>query len=351
MNNKITYLAIVLVAIFQSCSDYDQQDFTVLLPKAGEDKVLFTEEVGTSIPIDGSASSDVNGLGFDYLWEVVESPEGFDYALDNETSATPSLIVDNEVSGRYTLSLIISRGDQRAQDFVHVDVNPQNTFLLFVNAIEGNESATFNVPTVGISGNDVAPFFADDQYYVVNLNEARNSDGDVELLVEYNGNTLTVTETLTALKNYTLYLVGTVDAPELLLVEKLLNKNTLPTSFVGLDYINLAPDLSDAVLYIDATSVGFAIMPIDLLFTGLGLPDNFGSLNYKENKERFFPANSIFPLPIWATVNGVRVTNDTAINLPAGQSGNFGIFMIFQDASATDGYTLKFINKSELLPQ
>lgn len=41
---KITMFLMVILICF-SCSDFDEQDFTVLLPDAGEDIVLFTEEI------------------------------------------------------------------------------------------------------------------------------------------------------------------------------------------------------------------------------------------------------------------------------------------------------------------
>lgn len=347
---KHVYLIIVLMLCTMACSDFDEQNFTVLLPEAGEDLVFFTDESGTSIRLDGSGSSDVNGLGFSYLWEVVASPEGFEPMLQDANTSTPTLLVSEEVSGRYTLSLTISRGAQQARDFLNVDVNPLIANVLLVNAIAGSESARLSIPDLAIEGAFVAPLSADETYYAVNLDQAQNSEGLVQLDVIFNGTTLSLTEPLKALGSYTLYLVGTLEAPEVLLVEKSINENTLPPGLVGLDAINLSPESDSVVLFIDATSVGFSILPADVLFQGLGISQSFGSLNFRTNAELFFPANTILPLPIWATVNNQRISNDAVILLPPNVEGNFGTFVLFPDPSSEFGNTLTFINNSDLLP-
>lgn len=341
----------VLLTLFISCSDYDEQDFTVLLPNAGEDQVVFTEESGNSVPLDGSESTDVNGLGFEYRWEIASQPEGVSASIEGSDTKNPTLVLSEGVSGRFEISLIIFRGDQLARDFVNIDVNPVFAELLFVNAIDSGQGASLNIPAVGIAGEEVAALSADATYYDIDLNIAANNDGEVELSVDYDGNTLQLTETLSALGSYTLYLVGTADNPELLLITKTRNQNTIPPNLVGLDFVNLAPETENVVLFIDASAFGYGILPIDTLFNGLGLPESFGALNFKQSSELFYPAANIFPVPIWATINGQRVSNDSAIQLPTGQEGNFGSFLLFPDSSAEHGHTLSFINNSELLPE
>ena len=257
----------------------------------------------------------------------------------------------NETAGRFVWRLILTRGEQITQDITRVDVNPANAQLLLVNAVDGPDSASLNVPAVELNGEPVAALSTDTTYYSIDLNIAQGSDGTVAIEVPYAGNTLTLDAQLEALKMYTLYVIGQADSPELLLVEKVLNQNTLPPTFVGLDAIMLSPGIDNVQLFIDATSINFGILPVDNLFRGLGLPDSFGVLSYQQNKEIVFPFNSVVPLPIWATVNGQRISNDAIIGLPNGVEGNFGTFLLLPDSNAEFGNTLTFINNSVLLPQ
>ncbi|MEM8928645.1 MAG: hypothetical protein AAGC45_10610 [Bacteroidota bacterium] len=348
---KKIYAIYALLFLSASCSDFDEQDFTVLLPDAGEDQVVFTEVSGTTIQLDAAASSDVNGLGFNVMWELEESPEGIDVALDDPTSLSPTFQVTNETAGRFVWRLILTRGDQISQDVTRVDVNPANAQLLLVNAVDGLDSASLNVPAVELNGEPVAALSTDTTYYNVDLNIAQGSDGTVAIEVPYGDQTLALDANLEALRSYTLYVVGNSETPELLLVEKTLNQNTLPPTFIGLDAIMLSPGVDNVQLFIDATSIAFGVLPLDNLFIGLGLPDSFGILSYQENKEIIFPFTSVIPLPIWATVNGQRISNDAVIGLPNGVEGNFGTFVLFPDSNAEFGNTLTFINNSELLPQ
>ena len=350
MKKSILYI-FAIFAIY-ACSDFDEQEFTVLLPNAGIDQVLFTEESGTSIQLDGLESSDVNNLGFNYQWEVLSSPENFPINIDNATIANPTFEVSNEVSGRYELSLIISRGDQVARDFVNIDVNPAIAQVLFVNAVDSPLDASFAVPSVTIQGNPVASKNADDTYYNIDNNVAIESDGTVLFEVNYNGAVLTTNQTLEALGSYTLYLVGTEANPELLFIEKTRNQNTIGLGQVSLDAINLAEGSDNVVLFIDGRSINAPLAPVDLFFQQfLGITDAFGVLNYQDNGEISIPSNPLLPLPIFATINNIPISNETAISLIPGADGSFGTFILFPDASAPLGHRLTFINNSSLLPQ
>ena len=349
---KKIYAFLGVIISLYSCSDFDEQEFTVLLPSAGTDQVLFTETFGTTIQLDGSTSSDVNNLGFDYQWEVLRSPENFPITFDNAAIANPTFEVSNEVSGRYELSLIISRGDQVARDFVNIDVNPAIAQVLFVNAIDAPLDASFSVPSVTIQGNPVASKNADDTYYNIDNNVAVESDGTVLFEVSYNDTVLTTNQTLEALGSYTLYLVGTEANPELLFIEKTRNQNTIGLGQVSLDAINLAEGSDNVVLFIDGRSINAPLAPVDLFFQQfLGVMEAFGALNYQDNGEISIPSNPLLPLPIFATINNIPISNETAISLTSGADGTFGTFVLFPDASTPLGHTLTFINNSSLLPQ
>ncbi|MEM9920393.1 MAG: hypothetical protein AAF990_20010 [Bacteroidota bacterium] len=344
------YLAFTLLILCFSCSDFDEQEFTVLLPNAGVDQVIFTEDSGTTIQLDGSASADVNQLGFDVRWELDEFPDGVSVVLNDPGSLMPTFEVTNETAGRFVWRLIITRGDQISQDITRVDINPANAQVLLFNAIDGDETASLKVGAVEVSGSAVSALSGDVTYHNIDMNIAEEANGSVAVEVLYGNQTLRLDANMEALKSYTLYVVGTSAAPELLLLEKTLNQNTLPPTFVGLDAIVLSPGVNDVQLFIDATSIGFGVLPLDNLFMGLGLPDVIGSLDYKGNKEIVFPFQSIIPLSIWATVNGQRISDDTAIGLPNGEDGNFGTFVLVPDASSQFGNKLMFLNNSDLLP-
>ncbi|MEM0941106.1 MAG: hypothetical protein AAF600_12765 [Bacteroidota bacterium] len=347
---RISYLPLVVLAfLLFYCSDFDEVKFTVLQPDAGEDFLFFTSESGTQIPLDGSASTDVNNLGFTYSWEIATSPDGTNPLIQDANSATPTITVDEGISGRITVSMIIARGDQQARDFVNIDVNPQIANVLLVNGVDSDESAKLRIPSASIIGSEVTALSTDNTYYDINLSQNADVDGNIMIEVDFNGATFSAMQSMQALQSYTIYLVGSLETPELLIIAKRYNQNTIQQGLVGLDAINLSTIVSGMVLFIDATPVGFTILPIDVLFGSLGVTEALGSLDFKDNAELLFPTASIFPIPIWATVDGKRVSNDVNITLNNTDEGQFGTFILYKDASAEFGNTLAFINNSALL--
>ena len=103
MKKLLSFLLFFLILI--GCSDYADQPYTVLVPDAGSDEVVFTDEIGTSIPLDGSNSYDVNGFGFDYLWEIIAAPGDYPASINGANTANPTLEVSPDATGRYELSL------------------------------------------------------------------------------------------------------------------------------------------------------------------------------------------------------------------------------------------------------
>lgn len=350
---KKIYSLLIATTLLVACSDFDEQNFTVLLPNAGDDQVVFTEEIGSSIQLDGTNSSDVNNIGFEYQWEIISSPDGFPATLNNADTAMPSLEVLTDAAGRYEISMIINRGEQQARDFVNIDVNPAIAQVLLVNAIDGVSNATLTVSSTGLSGNTVAPLSADSSYLNIDLNIAGNAENNVVLEVSYNGEVLTSSQQLVPLGSYTLYLIGTESTPEILFVQKLRNQNTIPAGLAGLDHINVAAGVDNVTLFVDARVVGFGDengIPVDALFSTVGL-ETVGILNSGDNTEIFLNANQIFALPTWATINGVRISNSAFLTLNSGEERTFGTFVLFSDADSEFGNTFSFINNSTLLPQ
>ena len=65
-------------------------------------------ELGVTVALDGSGSSDANGDPLSYQWRVVSLPAGSTAALSGATTATPHFVPD--VAGDYLLGLEVSDG-------------------------------------------------------------------------------------------------------------------------------------------------------------------------------------------------------------------------------------------------
>ena len=73
--------------------------------KAGPDQTVF---VGTTVPLDGSKSSDVDGDALLFTWSFVQVPSGSTATLSDPHAVSPSFIVDKP--GTYVVQLIVNDG-------------------------------------------------------------------------------------------------------------------------------------------------------------------------------------------------------------------------------------------------
>ena len=62
--------------------------------------------VGTTVQLNGSGSTDLNGLQLTYKWSFVDRPTESTAGLDDETAVTPTFMVD--LPGSYKLQLVVS---------------------------------------------------------------------------------------------------------------------------------------------------------------------------------------------------------------------------------------------------
>ena len=84
--------------------------------EAGEDQ---TVTAGTSVMLDGSASSDDDGDSLTYAWQLVAVPEGSTAELAAAVTAMPSFTAD--VAGEYVIELVVNDGhEDSAPDTVTV---------------------------------------------------------------------------------------------------------------------------------------------------------------------------------------------------------------------------------------
>jgi len=67
-----------------------------------------TAEVGATVTLDGTASSDPEGATLTYAWSISSVPSGSTASLDDSSSASPSFVAD--LAGNYTFELVVSDG-------------------------------------------------------------------------------------------------------------------------------------------------------------------------------------------------------------------------------------------------
>jgi predicted alpha/beta hydrolase family esterase len=76
------------------------------IANAGLDR---TALVGTSVTLDGSASTDSNGDPLTFHWSILSAPEGSSAPLSDPAAVSPSLLID--APGIYLIQLIVDDGE------------------------------------------------------------------------------------------------------------------------------------------------------------------------------------------------------------------------------------------------
>ena len=83
-------------------------------------------QIGQSVMLDGSASSDADGDPLTFYWTIIEQPSGSDVTLSNSDSVTPEFTPD--LAGLYIIELVVSDSEgSSTSDSVTVNVESSNT--------------------------------------------------------------------------------------------------------------------------------------------------------------------------------------------------------------------------------
>jgi hypothetical protein len=108
---KLFYLLPIAALIFTlaACND-DDNDSHGLTAVAGPDKEV---PVGETVELNASASIDMNGGGFQTLWEFISTPDGSNATISNASSVTASFVPD--ITGDYEVRLTISNKRAKVQ--------------------------------------------------------------------------------------------------------------------------------------------------------------------------------------------------------------------------------------------
>ncbi|GJL69143.1 MAG: hypothetical protein NPIRA06_17780 [Nitrospirales bacterium] len=125
---------------------------TPAVAHAGSDQ---TVQVGMTVQLDGTDSTDVEGNLLTYSWTILSQPPGSIASLSDITGIMPTLVIDTP--GIYTIQLIVNDGT--------VDSDPDTVTI-----------TTINSPPVAGAGPDQTVFVT--QSVLLNGNGSHDVDGD-----------------------------------------------------------------------------------------------------------------------------------------------------------------------------
>lgn len=150
----------------------DNPSNTTPVANAGIDQVV---NLGDTVSLDGSASSDANGDSLAYNWIFDSVPNGSDASLQNQTAVSASFIAD--ITGSYVISLQVNDGTENSQTDT-ITVTASTNAVDITNAEFSNQA--------GSCENYVGSYYAN----VTDIQRSMGFSGDI--LISSDGITCTM---------------------------------------------------------------------------------------------------------------------------------------------------------------
>lgn len=198
---------------------------------------------GSTVTLDGRASSDADGTPLSYAWSFTTKPNGSTATLSNPSSAQPQFVAD--VSGTYTLGLSVSDGSASSSASVNIT------------------AAAANVAPVAQAGSSRTVLTGS----LVTLNGSASSDtnGDAlsyswSLLSKPSGSTASLSSAQTATPAFTPDLAGTY-------VAQLIVSDGLLSATATVNITAVVPDSTAPIATTDSAITAYqtALSGIDVL--------------------------------------------------------------------------------------
>jgi hypothetical protein len=124
---------------------------------AGADQ---TVPAGSTVQLDGSASSDPEGAPLTFQWTLVTQPAGATAVLSNPGAVAPTFVAD--LPGQYTLQLVVDDGAQAsAPDFVVITATAPEISVEATDAAAGEDGPDPGVFTLSRTGPAGLPLVVD----------------------------------------------------------------------------------------------------------------------------------------------------------------------------------------------
>ncbi len=115
--------------IVVSCKEDDPRaDVNPLTAKAGTD---IEATVGSTVTLDGSASSNAEGESFAYSWNIKTKPTNSQASLNGSNTPNPELVPDK--TGYYVIELVISKDHWTSKDEVTVSVSDESELVIKIS--------------------------------------------------------------------------------------------------------------------------------------------------------------------------------------------------------------------------
>ena len=137
---RTTWMFIVLLLGTLACGAMAGCTTEIVPPTAAVTADPTTVAVGAVVKLDGTTSSDPQGLLLYYEWSMVELPPGSQATLTGADTAKPYFVAD--VAGKFTVGLIVSNGALTSEKVTtEITAGPCGTNLPVVESVTANPAS------------------------------------------------------------------------------------------------------------------------------------------------------------------------------------------------------------------